>query len=659
MATASFTEKVSDEFIQCTICCYNFKNPKVLPCLHTFCAHCLREWVQKNDGDTFPCPICREPVSLPPNGVEGLKDNFFLANLVKAVSEDNKVRHGQDGLLCTTCEEGKPATSRCSECAEFLCESCESAHRLQRATKGHTLFTFEELKTGKYDGVFRTRKAPPCSKHSGEILKLYCRTCETPICNECALFEHRDSQHDYTRIEEVATEKRNTILDLTPQSQARMQFIQTEDVQNRLKEQLQIHTEGARQNVHKTVQTLIALVKEEGERLLSCIDSEETMRKKQIEAEIEGAQISLASAKSTCEFAETLAREGGDYEVVSFSQDLTTRLNDLNKQPADTVNFELANITIDYSVMRRKLRQNTPPLTQYILTKSTERELASILKRESQSWTSSKTGLGPKQQTGRGNVARGKAPASVYPGPTQTYAASSSYVPRGTPTPYYPYHHPTPNYYSSDSSPAAEVSRNGQPVTHSEGRPRSGGTYKLADMPDEEEEDVINNSRNGTIVTVEQPVEPDILSYIIKVHSSKIIAIAERHRVTFSLHEEKTVVYFKGMKKNAEDALEDFITLYQGLFSKLKSIPFDTNMHYVKSDVCQYAVECVQESHPSVFIKNTAGNVVFIGDESEVRSARAQICSILKISESRRRKSHTGSIPTKGNNKCSRYSAYR
>ncbi|XP_035681633.1 E3 ubiquitin-protein ligase TRIM56-like [Branchiostoma floridae] len=402
MATASFSEKVGDDFIQCTICCYNFKKPKILPCLHTFCAHCLREWAQKNDGVTFPCPICREPVSLPQNGVEGFKDNFFLASLVKAVTEQKKVRHRQDGLLCTTCDEGKPATSRCSECAEFLCESCESAHRLQRATKGHTLFTFEELKTGKYDGVFKTRKSPPCSKHSGEILKLYCMTCGTPICNECALFEHRDSQHDLKRIEEVATEKRKTILDLTPHCQAQVQFFQrTQEVQSRLKEQLQINTALARQNVHQTVQTMIALVKEEGERLLACIDTEETSRKKQIEADMEKVQISLASAKSTCEFADTLAREGGDYEVASFSKDLTTRLNDLIKPPVDTVDFKLANITVDYSDIERKFKQNIPPLAQYSLTKSTEREL-----RASQKPASCKTDNGPKQKGRGGNVSR-------------------------------------------------------------------------------------------------------------------------------------------------------------------------------------------------------------------------------------------------------------
>ncbi|XP_035682820.1 E3 ubiquitin-protein ligase TRIM56-like [Branchiostoma floridae] len=332
--------------------------------------------------------------SLPQNGVEGLKDNFFIASLVKAVTEHNKVRQGKDDLLCTSCEEGKPATSRCSECAEFLCESCESAHRLVRATRGHTLIIFEELKTGKYDSVFRARKAPPCSKHPEEILKLYCRTCETPICNACGLFEHRDSQHDLKRIEEVATEKRETFVDLTPQCQARMQFFrQTEEVQKRLKKQLQLNAAEARQDIQETAQKLIAMVKEESERLMTCVDTEETTRKKQIDAEIEGAQISLASAKSTCEFAETLAREGGDYEVLSFSQDMTTRLNDLTKLPADTVDFELANITIDYSVMGHKLTTNSPQTAQYSLPNATERELCSLLKRGRQSETSSRTRL--------------------------------------------------------------------------------------------------------------------------------------------------------------------------------------------------------------------------------------------------------------------------
>eukprot|EP00058_Branchiostoma_floridae_P015528 XP_002601016.1 hypothetical protein BRAFLDRAFT_128153 [Branchiostoma floridae] len=359
--------RISNDFLECSICCDIFKKPKILiPCLHTFCALCLQEWVKRNVKETFPCPLCCHEVTLPQNGVAGLKDNFFMESLVEALAEQNNIRHGKDGINCTNCDEGKAATSRCSECAEFLCARCESAHRVVKATKGHTLFPFEELKIGKYDNIFRDRKAPLCSKHPGEILKLYCRTCETPICNECALFEHRDAQHDYTHIEEVATEKRKAILDLTLQCQAQIKFFhREEDAQKRLKQHLLKHAEEARKNVRSTVQSLITLVKEEGDRLLACIDTEVGCRKKQIEAGIEGAQTSLASTKSTCEFAETLAREGGDYEVASFSQEMMQRLSVLARPRFHTVDFELANVTIDYSVMKKKLPEHPNPGKRY------------------------------------------------------------------------------------------------------------------------------------------------------------------------------------------------------------------------------------------------------------------------------------------------------
>ncbi|XP_078603237.1 E3 ubiquitin-protein ligase TRIM45-like [Branchiostoma floridae x Branchiostoma japonicum] len=304
-----------------------------------------------------------------------------MESLVEALAEQNNIRHSKDGIHCTNCDESKAATSRCSECAEFLCTRCESAHRVVKATKGHTLFTFEELKIGKYDNVFKDRKAPLCSKHPGEILKLYCRTCETPICNECALFEHRDAQHYYTRIEKVATEKRKAILDLTLQCQAQIKFFhREEDVQKHLKQHLLENAEEARKNVRSTVQSLITLVKEEGHRLLAWIDTEVGCRKKQIEAGVEGAQISLASAKSTCEFAETLAREGGDYEVALFSREMTQTLTDLARPRFHTVDFESANVTVDYSVMKKKLVKNSPTNAQYGMSLSTEKELSSKLR---------------------------------------------------------------------------------------------------------------------------------------------------------------------------------------------------------------------------------------------------------------------------------------
>ncbi|XP_019619745.1 PREDICTED: E3 ubiquitin-protein ligase TRIM56-like [Branchiostoma belcheri] len=410
--------EISRDFLECSICCEIFKKPKILiPCLHTFCVLCLKEWVKMNEDDsTFPCPYCCQQVAFPENGIAGLKDNFFMESLVATLADSNnsrhttkdlaKSQHSKDppytqhtkdentqrtkdpvntrhtkdpanthaevsGIHCTNYDEGEPASSKCSKSTKSVGTNCKKVHRVSKASKCPTLFTSEEQKTGKHDGVSSAKNiAPQCSKHPGEFLKLYCRSCETPICNECALFEHRDLLHNYARIEEVATERRELILDLTPQCQPRIQFYhQTKKVQKRMLQYLLENAEGARENVRSNGQSLILMVEAERDRLLGCINADVARRKKHIEAKIDRAQVSLASAKSTRESAETLARDGCDFEVVSYSPKMMQILSILAKPPFETVDFESADVTIDYSALKKKLAENSPANKKYTLSK--------------------------------------------------------------------------------------------------------------------------------------------------------------------------------------------------------------------------------------------------------------------------------------------------
>ena len=47
----------TDQSLNCPICQLHLRNPRVLPCLHSFCLRCL----QMNVGQSrhFPCPVCR------------------------------------------------------------------------------------------------------------------------------------------------------------------------------------------------------------------------------------------------------------------------------------------------------------------------------------------------------------------------------------------------------------------------------------------------------------------------------------------------------------------------------------------------------------------------------------------------------------------------
>ncbi|ESP02424.1 hypothetical protein LOTGIDRAFT_138472, partial [Lottia gigantea] len=55
--------ELSEDFLTCCICLDRYKNPKQLPCLHSFCRDCLSDHIKANDTGgliAFPCPECRK-----------------------------------------------------------------------------------------------------------------------------------------------------------------------------------------------------------------------------------------------------------------------------------------------------------------------------------------------------------------------------------------------------------------------------------------------------------------------------------------------------------------------------------------------------------------------------------------------------------------------
>ena len=82
---SNLTSNITGEQLTiCAICLEEYNNPKVLPCLHTFCYVCLRRHFEvhklRNNG-RLCCPSCREMLVLPPRGVAGLKDDVVSVRI--------------------------------------------------------------------------------------------------------------------------------------------------------------------------------------------------------------------------------------------------------------------------------------------------------------------------------------------------------------------------------------------------------------------------------------------------------------------------------------------------------------------------------------------------------------------------------------------------
>ncbi|XP_028399257.1 uncharacterized protein LOC114522714 [Dendronephthya gigantea] len=98
MARALETDPINEleENLQCTVCRYRLKDPRTLPCFHSFCKDCLEDVVKTIRDEAlpgrpvrkFPCPNCREMFTLDPDkNVADMRRNHFICNIVKATAE--------------------------------------------------------------------------------------------------------------------------------------------------------------------------------------------------------------------------------------------------------------------------------------------------------------------------------------------------------------------------------------------------------------------------------------------------------------------------------------------------------------------------------------------------------------------------------------------
>ena len=100
------------EEVPCSVCMTTFTEPKILPCLHTFCLH-YSNGILRNSGrhDIIACPECRREVQVPSSGnlndlPKNLRINSFLD--VRVTKECHNA-----GVKCANCDESSRHSSYC------------------------------------------------------------------------------------------------------------------------------------------------------------------------------------------------------------------------------------------------------------------------------------------------------------------------------------------------------------------------------------------------------------------------------------------------------------------------------------------------------------------------------------------------------------------
>lgn len=200
----------------CKLCSKHFSDPRMLPCLHSFCYDCLVKHFDSVKSE-YACPQCSEMFEIPDGNVEGLTKDLYATYVAEVADYKDKLQ-AKGEVFCDRCiaSSESVAIKFCCNCCKFLCNWCTQDHMRREKTRKHELADVGEKKKKKDSQYEQTllnsipRRVMHCPQHTDEVLKFYCKKCLKLICRDCKDLFH--SGHPCDRIEPIAEGEKAELL---------------------------------------------------------------------------------------------------------------------------------------------------------------------------------------------------------------------------------------------------------------------------------------------------------------------------------------------------------------------------------------------------------------------------------------------------------------
>ena len=201
-----------ERLIECPICFESFTDPIALPCMHTFCAKCIKQYVDMSENDKdetrkFNCPTCQRHVDIPEGGAERLPKNMFVNNLKEVIASTKSTQSNCE--YCVALGADAIAKWRCVECCHSMCDQCKAAHdRAHILSTPHQVMELDKWKDSDLSTICNQNKEI-CPDHQNKPMEFYCSVCDLAICQNCHTLNH--SSHRCEDLNKIADQMKIAI----------------------------------------------------------------------------------------------------------------------------------------------------------------------------------------------------------------------------------------------------------------------------------------------------------------------------------------------------------------------------------------------------------------------------------------------------------------
>ena len=300
------------------MCMCTFTDPKQLPCLHSFCLHCLNG-IQRTSGvhGKITCPECRRQFQIPGSGNPSeLPTNFRINSLldVLAIKECSTAN-----VKCGNCDKRSAQTLYCFQCCSFWCEECILGHNIIRTNKEHRTLVLKHFQDQDFEAVLKRPAFCQKKHHEKEELKFFCKSCKVAICNTWAVTLHEG--HGKMPLQEATDARKIQINSVITSLKDKMVEKRKEVEQfNQKSMEVQAQVADVKSQVQTNVHKMIAIIEARKQDVFEAVDNQakkslETLSQKKGEVENQVKMI-----ESAIEQTESLMKRNFSTEILGFNE---------------------------------------------------------------------------------------------------------------------------------------------------------------------------------------------------------------------------------------------------------------------------------------------------------------------------------------------------
>ena len=310
------------EEVSCSVCMTTFTDPKQLPCLHSFCLHCLNGILRTSGRhDIITCPECRRDSKVPGSGnLKDLPTNFRINSLldVLAIKQCNTT-----GVKCGNCDKKSSQSLYCFQCCAFWCDDCITGHNIIRANKEHRVLAIENFQDHDIEEVLK--RPAFCGKpgHDKKKLKYFCQDCTEPICNSCVVTIH--DGHFKILLEEAVNEMKaeaNAMIE-SQKEKARQMRNQIFQIDHNC-----ANIQGKVADVKRSVQTFVdnifAVIETKKQEIINEVENQGKQSLQRLGIQRSGIEQQAQTIETGIEETETVLKRNTIADIVQLDKSLKT-----------------------------------------------------------------------------------------------------------------------------------------------------------------------------------------------------------------------------------------------------------------------------------------------------------------------------------------------